>query len=99
MKSYRNLLTVDINNKGVLDVDVVKGCTSGIAAHGDKGCYQACYAATIAKFRGLDFSRAVVRTVQSHSQAKEIEKAVKNSPYEQRLLFSSVHVDMPRYPS
>lgn len=80
MKSYRNLLTVDINQKGVLDIDTVKGCTSGIAAHGEKGCYQACYAANIAKFRGLDFSRAVVRTVQSYAQAQHIERAVKNSP-------------------
>lgn len=80
MKTYGNLLTVDINQKGVLDVDVVKGCTSGIAAHGAKGCYQACYAASIARFRGLDFSRAVVRTVQSKAQAKAIEKVVKASP-------------------
>jgi len=80
MRPYGNLLTVDINQKGVLDVDVVKGCTSGIAAHGERGCYQACYAATIAKFRGIDFSRAVVRTVQSKAQAIEIENAVKAAP-------------------
>lgn len=76
MRPYGNLLTVDINQKGVLDIDVVKGCTSGIAAHGEKGCYQACYAANIAKFRGIDFSRAVVRTVQSKAQAKLIERVV-----------------------
>lgn len=80
IRPYGNLLTVDINQKGVLDVDVVKGCTSGIAAHGEKGCYQACYAANIAKFRGIDFSRAVVRTVQSKAQAKMIERAVKAAP-------------------
>jgi hypothetical protein len=79
-RPYLNLLTADVNDKGVLDIDVVKGCTAGIAAHGPKGCYQACYASSIAKFRGIDFSRAVVRTVQSKSQAKEIEAAVKNSP-------------------
>ena len=80
MRGYSNVLTVDINQKGVLDVDVVKGCTSGIAAHGEKGCYQACYAANIAKFRGIDFSRAVTRTVHTQAQAIEIERAVKNSP-------------------
>jgi hypothetical protein len=79
-RPYGDLLTVDVNQKGVLDVDVVKGCTYGIAAHGEKGCYQACYAATIAKFRGIEFSRAVVRTVRSKAQAKQIEKAVKASP-------------------
>lgn len=80
MRSYGDLLTVDVNQKGVLDVDVVKGCTSGIAAHGEKGCYQACYAASIARFRGIDFSRAVVRKVYSRAQARMIERAVKAAP-------------------
>lgn len=80
MRQYGNWLTIDVNQKGVLDIDTVKGCTSGIAAHGGKGCYQACYAATIAKFRGFDFSRAVVRTVQSSAQADAIVRAVKAAP-------------------
>ena len=79
-RPYGDALTIDVNQKGVLDVDVVKGCTAGIAAHGDKGCYQACYAASIAKFRGIDFSRAVVRKVRSKSQARMIERAVKAAP-------------------
>ncbi len=80
MKRYGNFLTVDINHKGVLDVDVVKGCTAGIAAHGGAGCYQACYAASIAKFRGMDFSRATVRKVRTKAQAVMIERAVKAAP-------------------
>ena len=80
VRQYDDVLTVDVNQKGVLDVDVVKGCTAGIAAHGGKGCYQACYASTIARFRGIDFSRAVVRKVKSYSQARMIERAVKASP-------------------
>lgn len=79
-RPYGNWLTVDINQKGVLDVDVVKGCTDGIAAHGERGCYQACYAATIAKFRGIDFSRAIIRRVYGRAQAKQIERAVKAAP-------------------
>lgn len=79
-RPYGNLLTVDVNQKGVLDVDVVKGCTAGIAAHGEKGCYQACYAASIARFRGIDFSRAVIRKVRSAAQARMIERAVKAAP-------------------
>ena len=31
-REYANLLTCEVNQKGVLDVDVVKGCTAGIAA-------------------------------------------------------------------
>jgi hypothetical protein len=80
MRQYQDLLTIDVNSKGVLDVDVVKGCTFGIKAHGEKGCYQGCYAASIAKFRGIDFSKAVVRKVKTKSQAKQIEKRVKASP-------------------
>lgn len=80
MRQYSNELTIDINSKGVLDVDVVKGCTFGIAAHGEKGCYNNCYAAAIAKYRGIDFSKAVVRKVVSKSHAKQIEKRVKRSP-------------------
>jgi len=80
LRKYRGLLTVDINQKGVVDVDTVKGCTSGIAAHGSAGCYQACYAANIAKFRGIDFSRTVVRVVRGKSHADEIVRAVKASP-------------------
>lgn len=79
-RPYGDTLTIDVNQKGVLDVDVVKGCTAGIAAHGEKGCYQACYASSIARFRGIDFSRAVVRKVRTRSQARVIERAVKAAP-------------------
>lgn len=80
MKSYADLLTVAINRKGVLDLDVVKGCTAGIATHGNKGCYQACYAATIAKFRGLDFSRSITRKVHTSAQARQVELEVRAAP-------------------
>jgi len=80
MREYADDLTIDINSKGVLDVDVVKGCTMGIKTHGEKGCYQGCYAAAIAKFRGIDFSKSVTRKVKNRSQAKHIEKRVKASP-------------------
>jgi hypothetical protein len=80
LRTYKPELTVDINNKGVVDVDTVKGCTFGVLAHGEKGCYQGCYAAAIAKYRGIDFSKAVIRKVSTKAQAKKIEKAVKRSP-------------------
>lgn len=79
-RPYSGVLTADVNEKGVFDVDVVKGCTSGMAARPNGGCYNACYAATIAKFRGLDFGRSVVRTVHTRAQAEQIERAVKASP-------------------
>ena len=80
MRAYSTWLTADVNRKGVLDIDVVKGCAVGIASHGPTGCYGACYAAATAKFRGIDFSKSVIRTIQSHSHAREIERTVKSAP-------------------
>jgi hypothetical protein len=81
LRRYGDLLTADVNNKGVLDVDTVKGCTAGMNARPGTGCYYACYAASIAKFRGIDFSVAVTRTVQSGAQRQAIEQAVASAPH------------------
>jgi hypothetical protein len=80
MKRYAPLLTADVNRKGVLDVDTVKGCAGGVAANGDRGCYGACYAEAIARFRGLKFAEPVTRKVTTRAQAKQIETAVKAAP-------------------
>lgn len=80
LRRYGDALTADINRKGVLDIDVVKGCTAGMNARPEAGCYDACYAAKIAKFRGIDFAVAVTRTVQSEAQAYAIERAVAAAP-------------------
>jgi len=79
-RRYGALLTADVNQKGVLDVDVVKGCTAGMNARPGTGCYGGCYAAKIAAFRGMDFNVAVTRTVQSYAQARAIERAVSAAP-------------------
>lgn len=73
-------MTADVNEKGVLDVDTVKGCTAGMRARPDGGCYNSCYAAKIAKFRGIDFGFSVKRVAYSPLHRKEIERAVINSP-------------------
>jgi hypothetical protein len=81
LRGYRPELTAETNRKGVLDIDVVKGCSAGVAAHGLGGCYGSCYAAKIARFRGLDFSRSVIRKVWTRGQARNIEGAVKSSQF------------------
>jgi hypothetical protein len=81
LRQYRDLLTVDINDKGVLDVDTVKGCTAGMSARPGTGCYGGCYAAKIAKFRGINFAQAVTRTVKTKVQAREIERKVAAAPH------------------
>jgi hypothetical protein len=80
MRAYNDLLTADVNDKGVLDIDTVKGCTAGMSAKPGVGCYDTCYAAKIAKFRGIDFSKSVTRTVQGSAHADSIVKAVKAAP-------------------
>lgn len=41
-KQYLPLITAVENQKGVLDVDTVKGCASGMNAHPNGGCYDDC---------------------------------------------------------
>lgn len=79
-RKYSNVLTADVNDKGVLDIDTVKGCTAGMAARPGVGCYGTCYAAKIAKFRGIDFAQSVTRTVHGKAHAAQIEAAVKAAP-------------------
>jgi hypothetical protein len=64
------MLTVSANGKGVLDVDTVKGCSQGMAAHPDGGCYGECYAAKIALARGFDFTKSVSRILTRHNLAR-----------------------------
>jgi hypothetical protein len=52
---------VELNRKGVLDIDTVKGCTDGMAAYPNGGCYGECYAARTAKRFGIDFTQSVKR--------------------------------------
>lgn len=80
LRSYGNVLTAEINRKGVLDIDTVKGCTAGMNAYPDTGCYGGCYAVAIARFRGIDFSQSVVRRVVGAANAAHIENAVKSAP-------------------
>jgi hypothetical protein len=58
---YHRVLTVTENGKGVLDVDTVKGCTLGMRAYPDGGCYGECYAYKTAHQYGIDFSTSVSR--------------------------------------
>jgi hypothetical protein len=60
-KQFSPTLTASVNSKGVLDIDTVKGCTSGMKAYPDGGCYNLCYAAKLAKLYGYDFSKSISR--------------------------------------
>lgn len=60
-RRYLPVLTASENQKGVLDVDTVKGCTAGMAAKPEGGCYGECYAAKTATRYGIDFTQSVSR--------------------------------------
>ncbi len=74
---YLPVLTVSENRKGVLDVDTVKGCSSGLAKYPSGGCYGECYAYKNAKRYGIDFSVSVTRKLL-RSQKISIFYTVKN---------------------
>lgn len=54
-KKYRPVISACENEKGVLDVDSVKGCSDGIGRYGERGCYGECYAKKIADRYGITF--------------------------------------------
>lgn len=60
-RQYLPRLTVVENEKGVLDVDTVKGCTLGMRAYPGAGCYGECYANKTASRYGIDFTVSVSR--------------------------------------
>jgi len=77
-KELKELLTVTLNDKGVLDLDTVKGCPYGIA-NNPKGCWGLCYAKKIADFYGWDFSKGILRKLESESQINNIIKTINNA--------------------
>lgn len=66
-KIYKHILTAVENEKGVLDVDTVKGCSSGMNAYPNGGCYGECYANKIATRYGIDFTTSVSRKLTSNN--------------------------------
>ncbi len=60
-RRYHEALTASINQKGVIDVDTVKGCTLGMRARPEAGCYDDCYAQRIANRYGIAFEQSVSR--------------------------------------
>ena len=85
MKEYIDKITSGVNDKGVYDIDTVKGCELGLKNNPD-GCWGLCYAKKIADRYGIDFSKSVVRRSESFSQIQKTIKEIKNLP----ILFSRI---------
>lgn len=75
MKNYLPIITLNKNGRGIWDMDVSKGCSSGLE-NNSKGCYGDCYAAKSAKIRGFDFSVTVLRYFKSVSHEIRIIKKI-----------------------
>jgi len=63
-RHYLPILTAVENQKGVLDVDTVKGCTLGMRSKAEGGCYGECYANKTASRYGIDFTVSVSRKLR-----------------------------------
>ena len=78
-RTYGPFLTVALNGKGVLDIDTVKGCALGMAAHPGGGCYGECYARKTAARYGIDFTQSVNRRIHTNWHLATICKAMAES--------------------
>lgn len=73
-RRYRSVLTAEVNGKGVLDVDTVKGCSSGMQAYPEGGCYGECYAYKLAARYGIDFTTSVSRRFQGREHTATVRR-------------------------
>ncbi len=77
MKKYSNKISLYKNNRGVWDIDTVKGCKYGMRQN-SKGCYSSCYAYLIATRYGYDFSDSQLRYFESEKHIDKIVKKIKS---------------------
>ena len=77
MKTYKNIISLSKNERGIWDLDTIKGCNSGLLENA-KGCYNDCYAFKTAKRYGIDFSKSIERYFENETHrnliVKQIEK-------------------------
>ncbi len=77
MKTYKNIISLSKNGRGIWDLDTIKGCESGMLEN-PKGCYNDCYSFKIANRYGIDFTQSIKRNFlnDTHRQSiiKQIEK-------------------------
>lgn len=75
MKTYKDIISLSKNDRGIWDLDTVKGCASGVAEN-KKGCYGDCYAFKTANRYGIDFSVSVNRKFINESHKNTIIKQI-----------------------
>jgi len=75
---YKTVLTVNENKKGVLDVDTVKGCSAGMKAYPDGGCYGECYACKTARLYNKDFTTSISRKFMGREHLNTVTRLMNN---------------------
>ena len=75
MRTYKNIISLSKNERGIWDLDTIKGCESGLLEN-DKGCYNDCYAFKTAKRYGIDFSKSILRNFENESHKQSIIKQI-----------------------
>ncbi len=77
MKTYTNKITLSQNGRGVWDLDTFKGCTHSF----NGGCYGICYATRLAKARGYDFGKVVIRDFVNTEHFIQIANKLRRIPF------------------
>lgn len=75
MKQYKNIISLSKNERGIWDLDTIKGCKSGLLQN-ENGCYGDCYAYKTAKRYGIDFSKSIERYFINELHKNNIVKSI-----------------------
>ena len=75
MRTYKDIISLSKNDRGIWDLDTVKGCNSGLIEN-EKGRYGDCYAAKTARRYGIDFSVSVNRKFLNEGHKNKIVKQI-----------------------
>jgi hypothetical protein len=75
MRTYKNIISLSKNGRGIWDLDTIKGCASGLIEN-EKGCYNDCYALKTAKRYGIDFSISIERYFESEQHRLQIIRQI-----------------------
>lgn len=75
MRTYKDIISLSKNERGIWDLDTIKGCKSGLEEN-ENGCYNDCYAYKTAKRYGIDFKQSINRNFENESHRLSIIKQI-----------------------
>lgn len=75
MRNYKSIINLQQNERGIWDLDTIKGCKSGLE-YTKGGCYGDCYANKTAQRYGIDFSNSVKRYFEGYIHLNSIIKKI-----------------------